>query len=415
MLTRLTVRSLFLCFVLAVLISGGGSFAESPISAQTGPDFALKDGDRVLFYGDSITEQRLYTTYVEQYVLSHYPQRRIKFINTGWGGDKVTSNDCVQCAGVGGLARIDRDVIRYKPTVVTLLFGMNDGRYEDFDAATMKVYEDGLSEIIRQLKSKTTARIFVMTPTVYDGTRNTPWSKTTRYNDVLDRYSEAAKQIAIREKLPVVDLHAVTSNALRKAKEADGAYTFLPDGVHPAEDGQLVMAAELLRAWGASPLGVEMSRAVKPGADNTATLSVTAPLPWPYPLPSERLQKVEKEIVEIGNIRLRITGLHSGKYRLAVEGKDAGDFDAASLEKGVAIGVLTPNAIEQSKALAALIRKRADLFFVRWRQVEVPLANDYKTASQVVSSFDSLIDELAERARGLGALHEYQLKITKLE
>ena len=66
-------------------------------------------------------------------------------------------------------------------------------------------------------------------------------------------------------------------------------------------------------------------------------------------------------------------------------------------------------------ALGALIRKRADLFFMRWRQVEVPLTSDFKTAAQVVSSFDSLIDEMAERARRLGSLHEYQLKITKVE
>src|SRR5215469_14646306 len=75
--------------------------------AQT--QFALKDGDRVVFYGDSITEQRLYTTYVEHYCTTHYPDRRITFINTGWGGDKVTANDCQPCAGVGGLARIKRD------------------------------------------------------------------------------------------------------------------------------------------------------------------------------------------------------------------------------------------------------------------------------------------------------------------
>ena len=413
MLSSILLRSLPVCLA-ATLLVAGGAVAESPVLAQNGTEFALKDGDRVVFYGDSITEQRLYTTYVEHYVLTHYPQRRITFINTGWGGDKVTSNDCVPCAGVGGLARIDRDVIRYKPTVVTLLFGMNDGRYQDFDAETMKVYEDGLTAIIRELKSKTSARIFVMTPTVYDGTRNTPWSHTTRYNDVLDRYSEAAKQIATREKLPVVDLHAVTTDVLRRAKSADASYTFLPDGVHPEEDGQLVMAAELLRAWGALPSGVEMGRAVKPGPDNTAALSVTAPLPWPHPAPSEQLQKVAIGIVESGSVRVRVMGLR-GRYRVNVDGKDAGDFDGASLEKGLSIGALSPGAVEQSMTLATLIRKRADLFFMRWRQVEAPLAKDYKTAAQVVSSFDSLIDEMTERARGLGALHEYLLKITKVD
>src|SRR5262249_41410719 len=156
-------------------------------------------GDRVLFYGDSITEQRLYTTYVEHYVLTHYSDRRVTFINTGWGGDQVTRNECQPCNGVGGMARIERDVIAHRPTVVTLLFGMNDGRYQDFDPATLKTYEDGLTAIIRELKSKTRARIFVMTPTAYDPDHPAPWSNSKRYDKVLDHYSEAAKQIAARE------------------------------------------------------------------------------------------------------------------------------------------------------------------------------------------------------------------------
>src|SRR6266404_492706 len=201
-------------------------------------DFALKSGDRLVFFGDSITQQRLYTSYVQQFVLSRYPERKIVFINSGWDGDTVSANPCVPCAGVGALARIDRDVIAHKPTVVTLLFGMNDGLYKDFDAAVMKTYTDGMSEIIRIIKTKTHARIYVMTPTAYDGSRHTSWSHTDKYNDVLDKYSDAAKEIARRENLPVIDLHAATSNALKVAKQAQPDYTFEDDGVHPGPDGQ---------------------------------------------------------------------------------------------------------------------------------------------------------------------------------
>ena len=49
-------------------------------------DFFIHDGDRVVFLGDSITEQRLYTTYIEAYVLTRHPQWRLTFA-TGWGGD----------------------------------------------------------------------------------------------------------------------------------------------------------------------------------------------------------------------------------------------------------------------------------------------------------------------------------------
>ena len=50
-------------------------------------DFLIKDGDRVVFLGDSITEQRLYTTYIEAYTLTRYPDWKLWFRNVGWGGD----------------------------------------------------------------------------------------------------------------------------------------------------------------------------------------------------------------------------------------------------------------------------------------------------------------------------------------
>jgi len=56
--------------------------------AQNG--FYLKAGDRVVFYGDSITDQRLYTTFVETYVVTRFPKMPVTFVHSGWGGDRVT-------------------------------------------------------------------------------------------------------------------------------------------------------------------------------------------------------------------------------------------------------------------------------------------------------------------------------------
>jgi lysophospholipase L1-like esterase len=413
------IRSIASLALLAIAIEGlpgtaafrGGASLQAH-QTDTAAQFALKDGDRVLFYGDSITEQRLYTTYVEHYSTTHYPDRHITFINTGWGGDKVTSNDCQPCAGVGGLARIKRDVLDHRPTVVTLLFGMNDGQYKDFDPAVMQVYEDGLRALIAEIKSKTNARLYVMTPTVYDGTRHTPWSRTDKYNDVLDRYSEAAKQIAAAEGLPIIDLHGATMDALNKARQQSATYTFLPDGVHPAEDGQLVMAAAILRAWGAPAKGYEASKNAPAGGNTSFSISVTAPLPWPNPQPSEALAKVCPEITLEGNVNLHLSGLAKSRYSVTVDGKDAGQFSADELASGIAIGRLSPQAVTASDQLAQLIRKRADIYFFRWRQIEVPYSKDYKTTGPATASIDSLIEEMRDRSRGLGAFHKYELVVT---
>src|SRR5216117_1478851 len=97
--------------------------------------FALKDGDRVVFYGDSITDQRLYTTFTETYVLTRFPKLDVSFVNSGWGGDRVTG-------GGGGPIdlRLRRDVFAYKPAVMTIMLGMNDGSYRAFDEKIFDAY-----------------------------------------------------------------------------------------------------------------------------------------------------------------------------------------------------------------------------------------------------------------------------------
>ena len=103
-------------------VSGVWCLSIAPALAQ---DFYLKDGDRVVFYGDSITEQREYTARVEEFVLSRFPAWNVSFVHAGVGGDTVR----------GGWAgeideRLSRDVIPFKPTVVTIMLGMNDGGYK---------------------------------------------------------------------------------------------------------------------------------------------------------------------------------------------------------------------------------------------------------------------------------------------
>jgi len=57
---------------------------------RANPSFALNDGDRVVFYGDSITEQKLHTSDVEEFVLTRFPHRKVSFTHSGVGGDKVS-------------------------------------------------------------------------------------------------------------------------------------------------------------------------------------------------------------------------------------------------------------------------------------------------------------------------------------
>jgi len=81
--------------------------------------FTLKEDERVVFLGDSITEQHLFSNFVETWLSLRFPKRRLSFFNAGWGGDTAP----------GSLARLDRDVLQLKPSLAVICLGMNDAGY----------------------------------------------------------------------------------------------------------------------------------------------------------------------------------------------------------------------------------------------------------------------------------------------
>src|SRR5438105_4846242 len=133
-------RRFALLLILLLACLGSAARAQSA--------FALHDGDRVVFYGDSITDQRLYTTFVEDYVVTRFPRMKVSFVHSGWGGDRVTG-------GGGGPidVRLRRDVIAYKPSVMTIMLGMNDASYRAYDAQIFNTYAEGYHHILSAVKS----------------------------------------------------------------------------------------------------------------------------------------------------------------------------------------------------------------------------------------------------------------------
>src|ERR1035437_9833465 len=123
------------CWIISPLVE--------PVSAQ---GFFLKVGDTVVFYGDSITQQNFYNQWVEIYTVTRFPSMRVHFYAAGIGGDRVTG-------GGGGTVdeRLARDVFPHKPSVVTVMLGMNDGNYtpptDEIEAAYTNAYEHLLGSI----------------------------------------------------------------------------------------------------------------------------------------------------------------------------------------------------------------------------------------------------------------------------
>jgi lysophospholipase L1-like esterase len=209
------------------------SFATG-LAAQS---FALHDGDRVAFLGDSITAQRFYTTYIQTAVHARFPEWNIDFYNAGVGGDNVFG-------GVAGNidTRLSRDVLDFHPTVVTIMLGMNDRSHPDR-------YEEGYRHILQALHNKApTARVIILTPTPVDGvTSNNPAANTE-----LRQFVEIDRRLASAYHAAFIDVFHPVEAALERADKIDhiAALSLIPDRIHPQPPMHMLMAEIILQALG---------------------------------------------------------------------------------------------------------------------------------------------------------------------
>ena len=176
--------------------------------------FALKNGDRVVFYGDSITEQRFYTTDVELFVRTRFPDLHVRFVNSGVGGDTVSGG----WAGPINL-RLKRDVFAFKPNVVTIMLGMNDGGVQAFNPRLFSTYCKGYEHIINALKRHLPGvRIVLIAPSPFDDVTFPP-QFPGGYNAVLIRYGQFVKSLAAKYHLGYVNFNKPLVQVLQQAEK----------------------------------------------------------------------------------------------------------------------------------------------------------------------------------------------------
>lgn len=381
------------------------------------PEFFLRPNDRVVFYGDSITDNGGYGRFVETFVLTRYPNLNVTFVNGGWGGDRVSG-------GSGGTidVRLQRDVIARRPTVVTIMLGMNDGNVRPFEEPTFSRYSEGYKKILDRLQSALpTARIVLIKPSPYDDVTQAP-GFAGGYNGTLVRYGEWLEQEAQRRGLPIVDFNRPLVEALEKGKasEPDVARRLIPDRIHPEPAGHLVMAAALLTAWNASKVvtrvDLDASRQAVATRQNAWVrdlrfgpalewTQVDEVLPFPIDMKNPRMAMVVRAVGAIRNLNrqeLRITGLPAPEYRLEIDGNVIATLSREQLADGVELTNYDTPMLQQAGQVQLLTQQRAALQYARWRNVEVGLAEvEGPQRENALRSLDALEQAVIRRQRDL--------------
>lgn len=240
---------------LAALIIGGaaGAWAQeaAPAAVPVAPAPAvavaapvLKPGARVAIVGDSITEQKLYSRYIELYLRACVPELACRVMQYGWGGETAR--------GFNG--RLETQLLPFKPTVVTTCYGMNDGGYRAFSEDTGRSYRAAMEELV-QRAVKAGAVVVVGSPGAVDTkyfARGGAADAAAVYNDTLGRLRDIDREIAAAAGMPFADVHAPMLDAMAKGKEELGADYDVGgrDGVHPGPNGHVAMAYAFLKALG---------------------------------------------------------------------------------------------------------------------------------------------------------------------
>lgn len=368
-----SVRSVWLCLSLVLL--GGLIDARGDQSAAVAP---FAENERWCAVGDSITQGGSYHQFVHLFYATRFPTRRIDLFNCGISGD----------TSYGVEARLDRDVLVHKPTVATIMLGMNDVGRDLYKPgiAKPKLEEERERNINNSLKhmkaivSKLQAagiRVILFTPSIYDDTSTMSSENNKGVNGALEKYAQGIKAIGEELKVGVVDFHSLMNEVNARLQAADPAATLIGnDRVHPHDPGHFVMAYAVLKAQGlpkfVSRIEIDAAGAkpgdlagcqvtdLKVGKDGVEfTCSEDA---LPYPVPSE-LKLLVPFDADLNQEVLKVSGLADGKYELKLDGEAVRSWTSAELAAGVNLATETTTPqYRQAKAVAKLCAERASIY-----------------------------------------------------
>lgn len=353
-------------------ICASALMALGAVSLQAQDKQIVKDGERIEIIGDSITAQQIYSRYMEAYIRACSGLKDVKVFQFGWSGERAP----------GFAARMEHDAYPWKPTLITICFGMNDGGYRKYDPATIgATYSKGMDTIVKGFKS-IGAKALVGTPGVVDSDTYRRNPDAVVYNENLAELAKVAQTVASDNSEYYVNLNAIMMDAMKKAKAQLGEKYHVAgsDGVHPAPNGQLVMAYAFLKGMGfdgniatvdmdfKGKTTVSAGHEVKEQSTDTVTIESTR---YPFcfretfkaddPAAPESMLPYIPFQQDLNRFTLKIKNLPSEKADVTW-GKNTKEFSKADLEKGVNLADafrVNPFSAQFDKLMASIAQKQS--------------------------------------------------------
>jgi lysophospholipase L1-like esterase len=220
-------------FVSALLAAALAAPAADPVKP-----FEFKDGDRIVWLGNTLVEREQRYGYWETALIAANADKNITVRNLGWSGDTVFGeargrfdfNNPDFC-----FKQMVNLTLELKPTVIFISYGTN----ESFEGKEgLPKFEKGLEKLLDALKPAN-ARIVLFSPMRFQKSDSLPDPKPM--NEKLALYSDTIKRIAEKRELYFADLYDQLKVDSPKISD---------NGMHLNELGYKTEAAAFTRSLG---------------------------------------------------------------------------------------------------------------------------------------------------------------------
>jgi hypothetical protein len=343
----------------------------APIFAQNkSPNaFTLKDGDRVVFLGNSIFENDFQYGYLELALTTRFADKGITFRNLGWTGDNVWGEArSTYTNPPTPYEHLMEDITKAAPTVVFVAYGSVEAQEGQAGVAHFK---DGLNKLIDKIEALGSQAVLLSTiPVVSSDTAQHIDSR----NADLELYSKAISDVAMQRSKRFIDIYTPVLNTSKKAD-------IIENTVHLNETGYYYLADVLEKALGMSndhetstitiskptPYSSNVKILTDSKDNNVIARFVAADKYLPLPFP-----QASSWVGNDANV-VRIVGLKKGYYTLSAGNEQVATASAKEWEKGVEIK--QGPQFEQSARIREMIIRKNELHFFQYR----PLNQTYIT------------------------------------
>ncbi len=359
-------KSELLLVPLLIMLVAASPFAQSTNRTKStlpsAEKFSLKDGERVLFVGNSLFENDLPYGYLELALTTRWPDRNVTFRNIGWAGDNVFGEARSYFTNPPTpYELLLKQITDAKPTLVFVAYGGIEAYAGEEGIPDFTKGLQALIDTITRLGAKTV----LLSPIPLFFTPMATESVNDR-NEMLAQYTATISQIAASRGTLFMDI-------FNPLKELGKTIPVSDNGFHLNEAGYCQLAMVLDKQLGGTSRAQlvsidvpkkgsatsETAKMLKSGLDNAILQFEMESDFLPLPVPQSSTSQ------PISTPLLVITGLKKGSYALTADGLAVASASANQWVEGVVIRQ-GPDFAE-AKRLKDMIVEKNELFFHQYR------------------------------------------------